>query len=254
MFIKKLNLLLLLSTLMFSIQNTFSIQALPVKETYEKLSAGKLSAENERFIYQIMDELGIDKSLIQIRKPSDKYRLIAPICEYIFPALIEGGGYLFVNETWLNQLTEPERRFVVGSYVQVIQDSLKKQSTKSTSFINRKTIFNVADAGIMTFFCLKDDWSIGKKIGACFLLLFLSGILEGIFEGVARDNALQYLFLVAKKLECFDGAIIYYRRLIADIEPRSQKDPVYWKMFKEDLHNKLQAFQKAANFSGVELI
>lgn len=80
----------------------------------DQISAGKVSAENEQLVKEIMEKFGVNRQ-INLAHPLDSLIKTNPKFSYIYfcPIL----NTLFINEQWLNELPKSERKFALATQI-----------------------------------------------------------------------------------------------------------------------------------------
>lgn len=183
----------------------------------DKLGTESVSFANETFIKDIQHELGLDHINLTIRAMNDDaIALVGRENAFV----IGEYDYLFVSEEWFNELTIPERRFLIGHELAhlMMQHSEKQQLAQQSMaiLVNYlvKYIGNSAEQGTWKHYGIE----AAKKIGFGTLKLLLLSMLSRGCESEADEVS-------ARKLNSAQGGIALFERMDAT---RAKREESSW--------------------------
>ncbi len=206
------------------------------------LIGANLSPQNEKFVKDLMKELDVDYGLTLLQ-PSAYLKEISP--QFAYEAVFLAEYYtLFINEEWLNKLSEQEKRFLIGKNLLKIKNQLpyfkraKKHFLRTAGFRIGEfvsTLILYKYLGRTETFKGSGWWKRLQRLSIALIPTFLFEVL--IQRPLAKKTEEQMLFDDAKyaveTLNCHDGALQLYNRLKEELAPQAQTS--YWYYYYKGL-------------------
>jgi hypothetical protein len=197
----------------------------------------ELSGENKAYVLSFMKQIGLDG--IAIIQPSGAQKERNP--RFFYEAnFIPEYGSLFINEEWLNKLSDEEKRFFLGkALIKIKNEELHKQPGIFPA------AFILAQLGATPLFY----WYLGKTttfkdtsrwkkilmtIGAFFLTEAVVNYARMI---LIRNKEEKLLFTNTKEtietFQCLEGGKAFYKRLEKELAPYKNTWP--WRDYYRSL-------------------
>ena len=206
------------------------------------LTGDKLSPQNQKFVKDLIKELDINYDITLVQ-PSAYVKRISPQFAYEAVFLAEYQT-LFINEEWLNRLSEPEKRFLIGKNLLKIKNQLQYfKRAKKQFLIKGLFVLGELTSLLMIYRYLGRTetfkgpgwWNRLQKLGISLIPSFLFEVF--IHYPMAKKSEEKMLFDDAKyaveTLDCHEGALQLYRRLKEELTPDAQTS--YWYYYYKGL-------------------
>jgi hypothetical protein len=204
---------------------------IPNNQTYEHLSK-EHAPENYYSLFRLVaDDLDIDFSAFQelcLRIPKEEICQLNPSFNQM--AIIPGSKYIFINPAWFDSLSPEAQRFAAGIYSLGTLKPITATRIQQILMAAETTV--LASVFIGTFMVLgKKDLSRLKRG----LLAFLAALIvelpieliaeKKITQSYLQKKQINQINTILKKLNDKYGAIEYYQKFIAGLEPYALYNP-----------------------------
>ncbi len=229
----------------------------------EAYSSGRISEKNEQFIQELADKVDECK-FIQVRQPSPKLMELRP--ESQFNCFLSNTGYLFINDSYFNSLSEQEKRFLISCYLvtppmQAARKEIDDMNKKKKLFFYVAGAIEVMTSAYIAYRYIPTDWLYFNMLKNYRPVAFLSkyALSSLLVEPIADfsivkpymrsiDKRIKDIESTLKKIhviqfDCLEGAIGYSERMLTLIAPLLEEEPEYWKPLNSVLQLELQFYK-----------
>ncbi|HJZ23588.1 MAG TPA: hypothetical protein VJ201_03980 [Candidatus Babeliales bacterium] len=218
-----------------------------VDRTLEEFSSSDITSANREFFDQAKKKLGIEEIGTHVKQPTLEFQLAFPYCKFLYLAPGLNSYYIFVDETWFNQMNNHEKMFAAGLAVQSIVD-LRSCAMRKVNFkdgfatLNGALALSISVNGALLLSIsirlkeyektskIKTGWKkniaiIVAAVAATLAIDLISLLSYWLYEKcVTHDELIKRAVKVEKIFKLTGVATSYYEKLIAAFEEENQKN------------------------------